>query len=50
MFFSTSGFPTGIENIVCVCVWCGEGGGSSKFDGGRGLSQHMGKAWGLKML
>ena len=19
MFFSTSGFPTGIENIVCVC-------------------------------
>ena len=24
MFFSTSGFPTGIENIVCV--WCGEGG------------------------
>ena len=26
MFFSTSGFPTGIENIVCVCVWCGEGG------------------------
>ena len=48
MFFSTSGFPTGIENIVCVCGV--ERGGSSKFDGGRGLSQHMGKAWGLKML
>ena len=29
------GFPTGVENMG----W--GGGGSSKFDGGRGLSQYM---------
>ena len=38
--FNSSGFPTGVANI--------RGGGSSKFDGGRGvgLSQNMGGAWG----
>ena len=35
-----SGFAKGVENMG------GGGVRSSKFDGGRGLSQYMGGAWG----
>ena len=47
-----TGFPTGVENTgSCALPHLGGGGSSSKFDGGRGLSQYMGRAWwGLKLL